>query len=111
MKKTTQNSTQKVPSQKQESLRQLVQRLADLSMLNLTPEEQENLPSQFDNILRYIEKLGKAPITSKTPETDQVTDLTNVFRKDKIKKSLSSKEALSNAKYTQNGFFKVPKVL
>jgi aspartyl/glutamyl-tRNA(Asn/Gln) amidotransferase C subunit len=40
-----------------------------------------------------------------------IDNLNNVFREDITWKSLSNDEALKNAEYTKDGYFKVPRVL
>ena len=65
---------------------------------------------ELSKVINYSKILEEVD-TNGVEETAQTTGLINVFRKDKIKKSLSQKEALSNAKKTYNGYFKVPKIL
>jgi aspartyl-tRNA(Asn)/glutamyl-tRNA(Gln) amidotransferase subunit C len=86
-----------------------IQHLADLSMLNLSSEELSKIPDQLTTVLNYTEVLSEADV-SNTEETDQVTSLDTVLAEDNVHDSLSQDDALSNAKETQDGYFKVPKV-
>lgn len=81
-----------------------------LANLPLKPEEKKDFVKQLSAILGHFEKLSKLP-TDKVEETSQVTGLTNVSRPDEVTESLSQKEALSNAKNTNNGSFVVPVIL
>lgn len=84
--------------------------IADLANLNLTDKELKKHQKELSKVINYSKILEEVD-TNGVEETAQTTGLINVFRKDKIKKSLSQKEALSNAKKTYNGYFKVPKIL
>ena len=79
---------------------------------NLKPSEgfEEKLEEQLEATLEHIERLGEID-TSKTSETNEVTDLKNVMREDVAMPSLSQEKVLQNARKTYNGFFIVPGVL
>lgn len=81
-----------------------------LANLPLKSEEQKKFEKQLSAILGHFEKLSKLS-TDKVEETSLVTGLTNVTRNDEVEKSFSQKEALSNAKNTENGSFVVPVIL
>lgn len=80
--------------------------IAKLANLSLTSQEVEIFSRQLSETLDYIERL-KDLNTDKVSPTFQTTGLKNVTREDKIKPSLSQKEALKNAKSTYKGFFKI----
>lgn len=80
-----------------------VKRMAVLSNLDVSGQE-EKLVLLFSDTLKYLEVLDELD-TSKVPETNQVTGLTNVFQDEKNSKTITSKEALSNAKEQSNGLF------
>lgn len=87
-----------------------VKKIAALSKISITADEEKALGSQLEETLKYIESLNKVDTSSVEP-TSQVTGLENVEREDVATPSLSQKEALLNSKSTQNGFFKVKGVL
>lgn len=85
--------------------------IAKLSRLNLSESELTLFSKQLSETLDYIRLLDKLEGKIKSLEaTYQVTNLSNVYREDKIDFSriLKQGEALSNAKETYNGYFVVP---
>ncbi|MEK7551728.1 MAG: Asp-tRNA(Asn)/Glu-tRNA(Gln) amidotransferase subunit GatC [Patescibacteria group bacterium] len=84
--------------------------IAKLANLTLTKEEADKYEQQLSSILAYIDKLQTLD-TKDTKETSQVTGLENITAEDNTEPSLSQEEALSNAKITHNGLFKVKGVL
>jgi aspartyl-tRNA(Asn)/glutamyl-tRNA(Gln) amidotransferase subunit C len=86
------------------------ERIATLARLNLTEEEKTLFGSQLSSILVHIEKLS-ALDTSAVEPTSHAIELTNVFREDVVKPSLTVEQALSNAPDADAPFFRVPKIL
>jgi len=80
--------------------------VAHLAKLRLSEKEIEKFRQQLSSILNYVDQLKELD-TKKIEPTSQVTGLENVFREDKVLPSMSQEEALSNAKETYKGFFKV----
>lgn len=88
-----------------------VKKVAKLANLTITPEEEEKLGKQLENILSYVEKLNEVDVKDVIP-TSQVTGLENVTFNDKFSdESLTQDEALSGSSVTHNGMFKVKAVL
>jgi len=87
-----------------------IKRVAELANLPITPQEEKKLEKELTETLDYIATLNSIDTTNVEP-TSQVTGLTNVIREDNPLPSLSQEKALSNAKSTYNGFFKVPAIL
>lgn len=87
-----------------------VAHIAKLANLPIKKEEIEKFEAQLSSILDYVRKLNEVD-TPVVEETSQVTGLENVSRDDATTPSLSQQEALSNAKSTHNGFFKVKAIL
>lgn len=87
-----------------------ISHVAKLANLPLTDEEKKKFESQLEETIKYIEGLNKVDTEGIEP-TSQVTGLENVLREDEIKPPLSQEQALSNAKSTHNGFFKVKGIL
>lgn len=91
--------------------REDVQHLAQLSSLQLSDSETDDLGRDIDNILKYVEQLGELD-TSGVEPTYQVTDLENVWRDDSVVESKVSREQLlSLSPESLNSHVKVPKVL
>ncbi len=84
--------------------------VAKLANLPLSPEEKKKFEKQLEETITYIESLNEVNTEGFEP-TSQVTGLENVTREDEVRPSLSQEEALSNAKSTHNGFFKVKGIL
>ena len=87
-----------------------VEQVARLARLELTEEEKERTRAQLDSILSYIDKLNELD-TSAVEPTSHVLPMTNVFREDQVRPSLSQEEALANAPDRHGLFFRVPRIL
>lgn len=87
-----------------------VRHVAKLANLPLGDEEVGKLESQLVETLEYVEQLNEVDTKNVEP-TSQVTGLENVTREDVPLESLSQEQALSNAKHTHNGLFKVKAIL
>ena len=84
--------------------------VANLARLALTPDEEERLSGQLNNILGYIEKLKEVDVSQVEP-TAHAFPLVNVMRPDVVTGSLPHDEALRNAPSPAGGLFVVPKVV
>ncbi|MDB5165891.1 MAG: putative Aspartyl/glutamyl-tRNA(Asn/Gln) amidotransferase subunit [Candidatus Saccharibacteria bacterium] len=85
--------------------------LAQLSSLQLTDDEVDNLRADIANILGYVEQLGELDTTGVEP-TYQVTDLENVWRNDEVIDSgIDREQLLALAPASASNSVKVPKVL
>jgi len=84
--------------------------LSKLANLPLTDSERVLFCDQVSNILENVEQIQQLDL-SKLPETNQVTNKTNETRTDKVKPSLTQKQALSMANKTYKGFIVVPAVI
>lgn len=87
-----------------------ISHVAKLANLPLSDEEKKKFEKQLGETIEYIESLNDVKTDGVEP-TSQVTGLENVTREDEVKPSLSQEEALSNARQTHNGFFKVKGIL
>jgi aspartyl-tRNA(Asn)/glutamyl-tRNA(Gln) amidotransferase subunit C len=83
--------------------------IAKLAELEYSEKEIEKITGQLDKIIRHVAKIGEAD-TSGVLSSSRANDLSNVFREDKTRDSLSREEALKNAPLQDNGGFKVPKI-
>ncbi len=87
-----------------------IQYVANLARLALSPDEEERLSGQLNNILGYIEKLKEVDVSQVEP-TAHAFPLVNVMRPDVVTGSLLHDEALRNAPSKAGGLFVVPKVV
>jgi aspartyl-tRNA(Asn)/glutamyl-tRNA(Gln) amidotransferase subunit C len=87
-----------------------VKYVAHLARLTLSPDEEQKLGAQLGNILGYIEKLGELDVSQVQP-TAHAVPLVNVTRRDELRPSLPTEEALRNAPAKANGLFLVPKIV
>jgi len=87
-----------------------LQQVVTLARIELTPEEQERLGPQLEEILKYVEKLKELDVERIEPMAHAVP-LTNVTRADETRPSLPHNEAMQNAPRTANGPFIVPKIV
>ena len=84
--------------------------VASLSRLNIRDDEVDDVMSQLDKFLTYVDNL-KSVDTSNIEPTTYALPMQNVFRADVVKPSLPRDAALSNAPLREDGYFKVPRVL
>lgn len=89
--------------------KQDIAHIAKLAELEYSEEEIEKITGQLDKIISHVAKIGEAD-TSDVLSSSRVSDLSNVFREDKARPSLSREESLKNAPLEDNGGFKVPKI-
>ncbi|MEP7204740.1 MAG: Asp-tRNA(Asn)/Glu-tRNA(Gln) amidotransferase subunit GatC [Candidatus Saccharibacteria bacterium] len=88
-----------------------VQHLAQLSSLQLSNDEIDDLQVDISNILGYVEQLSQLDTTGVEP-TYQVTGLENVWREDVVDDYGIGREVLLGlAPASANNQIKVPKVL
>ncbi|MCF7804727.1 MAG: Asp-tRNA(Asn)/Glu-tRNA(Gln) amidotransferase subunit GatC [Candidatus Marinimicrobia bacterium] len=87
-----------------------VEHIATLAKLRLTDDEKSAYTRQLGDILDYIEKLEELD-TSEVEPLSHVMDVTNAFREDESRESLSQDKALENAPKSDGEFFVVPKVI
>lgn len=88
-----------------------VRHIAHLSRLALSEDELEQYSRQLASILSYINKLNEIDTKDVQPTSHALPTLKNVFRKDLLKSSLKTEEALENAPSKEGSFFKVPQVI
>lgn len=87
-----------------------VQRVARLARLALAPEEVERYADQLSAILEAFEALAKVDTTGVEAQS-YATALELPLRPDEVVPSLSTEEALANAKAREGGGFLVPKTV
>ena len=90
--------------------RKEVAHIAELARLSFSEEEMELFAEQLNQILIYMEKLDEIDTTGIKP-TYHALDLTNVFREDQIKPSLSTQKVLFNAPQSDKDMVTVPRII
>lgn len=91
--------------------KETVRRVAALSRLSLADDELLKYSSQLETIITYISKLNEIDTKDVPPTSHPLSTLKNVYRKDLLKPSLKTEEALANAPSKDGDFFKVPQVI
>ena len=88
-----------------------VKRLAQLSALQVSDTEADELRVQLEAILDHVKQLDEVDTNGVEP-TYQVTGLENVTREDVVKEyGVTREDLLRNAPDTEDGQIKVKKVL
>ncbi len=87
-----------------------MEQVALLSRLEIPVANREEVTSQLNAILDYMEMLNKLDTTGIDP-TAHVLPLKNIMRPDATAPSLPRDLALSNAPEQEEGYFKVPKIM
>ena len=90
--------------------REEVRHVATLARLRLTPDEEERLTGQLENILQYMEKLDGLDLSGVEPFTHAV-EVVHAFRDDKVTNHPNAVALLANAPDKDQTFFKVPKII
>ena len=87
-----------------------VQRLAQLSRLELTPKEQAAMLEDLNKMLGYFEKLQELD-TEGVPEMQRPIALVNVMREDTPGEMFPQQTVMDLAPESQDGFIRVPRTV
>lgn len=90
--------------------RQDVEHVALLARLELTEQETEMYTEQLNSILEYAAMLDKLDTQDVMP-TAHVIPIHNVMREDEVRNSMDQEKVLQNAPDSEDGFFRVPKIV
>lgn len=90
--------------------KETIEHVANLARLNLNDEEKKKLTAEMAGIISYVDKLNELDTSDISP-TAYANQKRNVFRDDDVEKSYDREKILANAPSTENGCFKVPKVV
>ena len=85
--------------------------LRHVARLHLSDEEIRFFEGQVPQILAFVEKLDEVKGLEKVEPTSHPFALSDVFRADDPKLSLSIEEFLKHSPQSKGRFFKVPKVI
>ncbi len=89
---------------------ELTEHIARLAHIDITEKEKEMFTGQMNSILEHFEQLKEVD-TENVEATRHPMEISNVFRKDEVKKGLSQEEATKNAPETEDGFIKAPRII
>ena len=87
-----------------------VRHVAHLSRLEFGDGEIQRFTKDLNNILRHVDKLAELDTTDIEP-TSHSLKMSNVFRDDEVRPSLTTDEALANAPEREGPFFRVPQII
>ena len=87
-----------------------VAHLAKLARIEMTPAELDHMASELEQILGAVKRVQEVA-TSDIAPTSHPLSMSNVFRDDVVKPSLTNDEALSGAPAQAENRFKVPQIL
>lgn len=90
--------------------REQVRHLADLARIELDDAELDHLAPQLAVILESVASISEVA-TDDVPPTSHPLPVTNVFREDVVRPSLTPEQALSGAPATEGQRFAVPRIL
>jgi aspartyl-tRNA(Asn)/glutamyl-tRNA(Gln) amidotransferase subunit C len=90
--------------------RSAVDHVARLARLDLTEEERNRMQKELTGILEHAEKIQSLDLEG-VPPTSHALPLSNVMRADEIRPSLPPEEALANAPASEDGRFRVPRII
>lgn len=90
--------------------REEVTHLARLARMDLAPDELDHLAGQLDQILGAVTQVAEVAADD-IPPTSHPLPVTNVFREDQPRPSLTPQEALAGAPAAEAGKFRVPRIL
>jgi aspartyl-tRNA(Asn)/glutamyl-tRNA(Gln) amidotransferase subunit C len=87
-----------------------VAHLAKLARIEMTPAELDHMASELEQILGAVKRVQEVATAEVAPTSHQLS-MSNVFRDDVVKPSLTNDEALSGAPAKAEERFKVPQIL
>ena len=90
--------------------REDIEHIADLSMLNLQEDEILEYTKSMQEIVEFATQVNEVD-TEGVDISAFALDRVNVFRKDEIRESFDRELLLQNAPDSQDGMFKIPKVI
>lgn len=87
-----------------------VARLGALARIQLTEQECDQLAPELDVILESIKRVSEVA-TPEVPMATHAIAMSNVFREDSVRPSMTAEQALSGAPAAEDGRFRVPQIL
>ena len=88
----------------------LVEKLANLSRLEFSEIEKEEIKSDLEKMIGFIDKLNELDTTGVAPLL-HMSENVNILREDEVKGEIDREDVFKNAPLHDEFFFKVPKVI
>lgn len=89
---------------------ELINKLANLARLEFNKEEKEEIKSDLQQMIGFIDKLNELDTTGVEP-LRHMSENVNIFREDVSEGMIGRDETFKNAPLHDDQFFKVPKVI
>jgi aspartyl-tRNA(Asn)/glutamyl-tRNA(Gln) amidotransferase subunit C len=88
----------------------LIEKLANLSRLEFDETEKQEIKTDLEKMIGFIDKLNELDTTGVEPLLHMSGNV-NIFRKDEVQGEIGKEDVFRNAPLHDNEFFKVPKVI
>jgi aspartyl-tRNA(Asn)/glutamyl-tRNA(Gln) amidotransferase subunit C len=88
----------------------IVEYVANLARIDISPQEKELLTAQLSKIIEYINKLKELNLKRAEPLRCLRREK-EVLRDDRVKVFSSKEDILDNAPSREEGYFKIPQVI
>ena len=88
----------------------LIEKLSKLSLLYFDEAEKEEIKSDLQKMIGFVDKLQELDTTDIEPLL-HMSEEVNVLREDVAGNMLQNEEAIKNASHHDGRYFKVPKVI
>ena len=89
---------------------ELVDKIANLARLEFNSQEKEEIKSDLQQMIGFIDKLNELDTTGVEPLLHMSENI-NVLREDEVSGTIRREDAFRNAPLHDEQFFKVPKVI
>jgi len=86
-----------------------VEHIGWLARIEISEQETVEYMEKLNSVLEYFGQLDELPTEDIAP-TYHVAEISNVFRKDVVEKSLPQELVLANTENKQDGYFRAPKI-
>lgn len=87
-----------------------VKHIAELSRLDFTESQVEDMRGHLSKMLEYFDALDSVDV-SDIPPTAHILSAVNVLRNDEVTPSMPNEELMSNAPESRDGAYIVPRVV
>jgi aspartyl-tRNA(Asn)/glutamyl-tRNA(Gln) amidotransferase subunit C len=87
-----------------------IEKVAKLARLALSEEEKSTFGEQLEQVLAHMEQLNRLDTEGIEPMSHAIP-ISNVFREDEARPSFPREEVLETGPDTEEGYFKVPRII
>jgi aspartyl-tRNA(Asn)/glutamyl-tRNA(Gln) amidotransferase subunit C len=89
---------------------EMIYKLANLARLEFNEEEKEEIKEDLQKMIGFIDKLNELDTSGVEPLLHMSNNV-NILREDEVNGMISTCDALKNAPFHDDQFFKAPKVI